>query len=150
MNISGALGGIMGRSPEGRPDRNRSPRLGSPRGTSTSRDSTLDPNQAATVGHISEIMNEIRGLKGILEPISQNVKKVETDLTKVKPDLHHHVEAVKVDSSNIHEQLGKLDTQIQGDQAGAGCQRDAADAGRWDRGDPHHLVASSERRGRRQ
>ena len=112
MNISGALGGIMGRSPEGRPDRNRSPRLGSPRGTSTSRDSTLDPNQAATVGHISEIMNEIRGLKGILEPISQNVKKVETDLTKVKSDLHHHVEAAKVDSSNIHEQLGKLDAQI--------------------------------------
>ena len=111
MNISGALGGIMGRSPEGRDGRHRSPR-GSPRGTSTSRDSTLDPNQAATVGHISEIMNEIRGLKGILEPISQNVKKVETDLTKVKSDLHHHVEAVKVDSSNIHEQLGKLDTQI--------------------------------------
>ena len=97
----------MGRSPEGRDGRFRSPR-----GTSTSRDSTLDPNQAATVGHISEIMNEIRGLKGILEPISQNVKKVETDLTKVKSDLHHHVEAAKVDSSNIHEQLGKLDTQI--------------------------------------
>ena len=90
MNLSGAFGGIMRRSPEGRDDRPRSPR-----GTSASRDSTLDPNQTATVGHLSELMQEIRGLRSILEPITQNMKKVESDVAKAKNDLHHHVEAVE-------------------------------------------------------
>ena len=93
-NLSSAFGGIMGRSPEGRDGRHRSSR-----GTSASRDSMLDPNHTAKLGHLSEHMQEIRGLKGILEHISQNVKKVESDVAKVKSDLHHHVEAVKVDSS---------------------------------------------------
>jgi len=86
--------GLFGQSPESREGRHRSPR-----GSSESRENTIDPDKIVTIRDLRLVMEEY-------------VTPMRTNIDRVESKVNTHIEAAKVDSQAIHSKLGELNARL--------------------------------------